>query len=106
MQDERLTAFHEAGHVVAAHLLSRRRVREVTIEPGERSFGGVTLEEPIAIATAAARDRAYVEDDIVYLLAGWEAAARASGEQQGFARGTDGLRAQSLAGGDTTRRAR
>ena len=97
MQDETLTAFHEAGHVVAAHLLGRLRVREVTIERGKRSFGGVTLEEPIDVERAATRDRAAVEDEIVYLLAGWEAAARASGHQQGFARGTDGERAWSLA---------
>ena len=97
MQDESLTAFHEAGHVVAAHLLGRPRVREVTIEPGERSFGGVTLEESIDIEGAATRDHANVEDDIVYLLAGWEAAARASGHPQGFPRGTDGFHAESLA---------
>jgi hypothetical protein len=97
MQDESLTAFHEAGHVVAAHLLGRPRVREVTIEPGERSFGGVTLEESIDIEGAATRDRADIEDEIVYLLAGWEAAARASGHPQGFPRGTDGFHAESLA---------
>ena len=97
MQDESVTAIHEAGHVVAAHLLGRPRIREVTIEPGERSFGGVTLEEPIDIQGAATRDRADVEDEIVYLLAGWEAAARASGEPPRFPRGTDGFHAESLA---------
>ena len=79
------TAFHEAGHAVAA-VLQRKRLRKVTIVPDKESGDlGCTFTERFGTlfheAHVGRKQRGLIEREVMVLLAGPEAEALASGRR-------------------------
>jgi len=81
----RRTAFHEAGHAVAA-VLQRKALRKVTIVPDKESEDlGCTFTERFGTlfheAHVGRKQRGLLEREVMVLLAGPEAEALASGRR-------------------------
>lgn len=67
--DKRLTAYHEAGHAIAFHVLpTQDPVHHITIIPRSNGAGGFTM--PLPEEDKAYRTRRYMEDYLVVCLAG------------------------------------
>jgi hypothetical protein len=106
------TAFHEAGHAVVAFRLGARQVRRVTIVPSGDTLGCVhespwsmSLWEAIEYLDNYPAKRLKLENEIVVLLAGREAAKRWSGRYNNlgarFDFDTADHYALKIVGGDT-----
>ena len=68
-EDKKLTAYHEAGHAIAFHVLpTQDPVHHVTIIPRSNGAGGFTM--PLPEEDKAYRTRRYMEDYLVVCLAG------------------------------------
>ena len=67
--DKRVTAYHEAGHAIAFHVLpTQDPVHHVTIIPRSNGAGGFTM--PLPEEDRAYRTRRYMEEYLVVCLAG------------------------------------
>jgi hypothetical protein len=94
MDEEKVeTAYHEAGHVVVAHVLELE-ITGVTVVPGEdrlaRRFAGqayVPVDEGLRYSYDAEGEDDYIERHLVCYLAGMKAVEILTGEEQDF---TDG----------------
>jgi ATP-dependent Zn protease len=84
MEQRKRTAYHEAGHVVAAHILGLD-MTGVTIVPGEESFGrylgqaGVPVDYALVYNSDLADD--YLECQLVCYYAGAVAEEHLTGER-------------------------
>ena len=68
-EDKKLTAYHEAGHAIAFHVLpTQDPVHHVTIIPRSNGAGGFTM--PLPEEDKAYRTRRYMEEYLIVCLAG------------------------------------
>lgn len=68
-EDKKLTAYHEAGHAIAFHVLKTQDpVHHVTIIPRSNGAGGFTM--PLPEEDKAYRTRRYMEEHLIVCLAG------------------------------------
>ncbi|MBS5145822.1 MAG: ATP-dependent zinc metalloprotease FtsH [Butyricicoccus pullicaecorum] len=68
-EDQKLTAYHEAGHAIAFHVLpTQDPVHHVTIIPRSNGAGGFTM--PLPKEDNAYRTRRYMEEHLIVCLAG------------------------------------
>ena len=68
-EDQKLTAYHEAGHAIAFHVLpTQDPVHHVTIIPRSNGVGGFTM--PLPKEDNAYRTRRYMEEHLIVSLAG------------------------------------
>lgn len=68
-EDKRLTAYHEAGHAIAFHVLpTQDPVHHVTIIPRSNGAGGFTM--PLPTEDKAYRTRRYMEENLIVDLGG------------------------------------
>ena len=72
------TAFHEAGHAVAAFVLGRQ-VHKVTIEPGKSAFGTSRLGVCQLGKGRRKASKDLLEEEVIILFAGMVAEARFTG---------------------------
>lgn len=67
--DKKLTAYHEAGHAVAFHVLKTQDpVHHVTIIPRSNGAGGFTM--PLPVEDKAYRTKRYMEEYLIVCMAG------------------------------------
>lgn len=73
------TAYHEAGHAVAAFLLGRQ-VHKVTIEPGKSAFGALRLGTCQLAKGRTKPSKDLLEEEVIILFAGMVAEAHFTGK--------------------------
>lgn len=94
MSELERTAYHEAGHAVAAYSM-RRRIRAVSIIPEGNTLGHNLYGKGLNIQPDAGVDgrmRNEIERRVICVLAGWAVEARLNPRRRGIATGSNDLR--------------
>ena len=93
MSELERTAYHEAGHAVAAFALNRR-VRSVTVIPdgdtlGQNLYGKARMIQPDAGVDRRTRNE--IERRFICAMAGWAVEAKLNPRRRGIATGSNDL---------------